>query len=230
MRTPHRRTLVAALALTLSVAACGEDEATPAPPGFAPLEVSTATRPTATTGQRCPEAFNVVTGERDVFNPETQAREQYEFAHGRGCIHGTVAAVWAAVRDPAVTVDRRRVSEFTVTRDVEPQYPVSFLVHHVVRDVVTIMFDHTWRAGDLEGTTEEPRVFAARYQKTFGSSFISLLRGSIVARPLDGETVEVEIIRHIKSSGSGADDARVYLNDCFNSLTARVHGRPLPSY
>jgi hypothetical protein len=230
MRTSLRRPLVAALTLTLSVAACGEDESTPAPPGFGALEVSTAPRPTSTAAQRCPESLNVVTGERDVFNAETQRREQYEFAHGRGCIHGTVAAVWAAVRDPPVTVDRRRVSEFMVTRDVEPQYPVSFLVHHIVRDVVTLTFDHTWRAGALEGTTEEPRVFAARYQKTFGSSFISLLRGSIVARPLDGETVEVEIIRHIKSSGSGAADARVYLNDCFNSLAARVHGRPLPSY
>jgi hypothetical protein len=228
MRTDRCHAVIAALALSLG--GCGEDEATPAPPGFAPLEVSTAVRPASTSDQRCPEAFNVVTGERDAVNADTQLREQYEFAHGRGCIHGTMAAVWAAVRDPAVTVDRRRVSEFMVMRDVEPQYPVSFRVRNIVRDVVTITFDHTWRAGALEGTTDEPQVLSARYQKTFGSSFIPILRGSIVARPLDGATVEVEIVRHIKSSGAGADEARIYLQDCFNSLTARVHGRPLPTY
>lgn len=224
------RKLLPALALALSAAACGEDEATPAPPGVAPVETSLAARPTAPTGQRCPEQLNVVTGMRTALNPTTMQSEQYEYAHGRGCVHGTVAAVWAALRDPEVTVDRRRVSEFMVTRDTEPQYPVTFRVHNIVRDVVTLEFDNTWRLAPLEGTVDEPRAVVAWYQKTFGSSFITILRGSFVARPIDAETVEIEGVRHIKSAGSGAEDASTYLQDAFNSVLARVHGRPLPRY
>lgn len=211
---------VAVLGVVSALVACGGDEATAFPPGLEPLETSTATRPSATGAQSCPEAVNIVTGDHG----------DYEFAHARGCVAGSVSSVWEALRDADVTVDRRRVNTWMTTRDVEPQYPVSFRVHNIVRDVVTIEFDITWRLGVVEGTAQEPRVVAGRYQKTFGSTFISLLAGSVVARPLDENTTEVEIVRHIKSTGSGAADARAYLQDCFDSLVARVHGRPLPRY
>jgi hypothetical protein len=224
------RSRCAVLAMTLSVGACGGDESTPAPPGVAPLEASLAERPRAASGQRCPEAINLVTGERDATDPRTMVRERYEYAHGRGCVHGTLAAVWAALRDPEVTVDRRRVSEFMVTRDTEPEYPISFRVHHIIRDIVTLEFDSSYRLAPLVGTVESPREVVLWYQKTFGTSFITILRGTVVARPLDDETVELEHVRHIKSSGAGAEDARTYLDDTFNSVVARVHGRPLPRY
>lgn len=209
-----------AVLVALGVASCGGDEATAFPPGLEPLETSTATRPAPASGQSCPEAVNIVTGDHG----------DYEFAHARGCVSAPVSSVWEALRDADVTVDRRRVTSWSTTRNVETQYPVSFRVHNIVRDVVTIEFDITWRAGVVEGTSDEPRVVAARYQKTYGSTFISLLAGSVVARPIDPTTTEVEIVRHIKSTGSGAADAQMYLQDCFDSIVARVHGRPLPRY
>jgi hypothetical protein len=212
--------IVTALALVFSLSSCGGDDASTFPPGLEPLETSTAVRPTAAAGQQCPEAVNVVTGEAS----------EYTFAHGRGCVHGTLAQVWEAMRDPDVGVDRRRVGEWTVTRNVEPQYPVSFRVHNVVHDIIDIEFDLTWRLGPIEGTNDEPRVVSARYQKTYGSTYIQVLAGSVVARPLDTGVVELEVVRHLKGTGVGAAEAELYLRDFFASVVARVHGAPLPRY
>lgn len=212
--------LVAGLALVLSVSSCGGDDASTFAPGLEPLETSTAVRPTAPSGQQCPEAVNVVTGDT----------AEYTFGHARGCLHATLAQVWEAMRDPEVGVDRRRVGEFTVTRNVEPQYPVSFRVHNVVHDIIDIEFDLTWRLGPIEGTNDEPRVVSGRYQKTYGSTYIQVLAGSVVARPLDTGVVEIEVVRHLKGTGVGAAEIDQYLRDFFASVAARVHGMPLPRY
>lgn len=212
--------LVAATSLLASLSACGGDGATTFAPGLEPLETSTAARPAAPSGQQCPEAFNVVTGDTGA----------YSFGHGRGCLHATLAQVWEAMRDPEVSVDRRRVGEFTVTRNVEPQYPVSFRVHNVVHDIIDIEFDLTWRLGPIEGTNDEPRVVSARYQKTYGSTYIDVLAGSIVARPIDGDVTEIEVVRHLKGTGVGTEEIEQYLRDYFASVVARVHGMPLPRY
>ncbi len=212
--------VIAALAVVFSLSSCGGDDASAFPPGLEPLEASTAARPMATSGQTCPEAFNVVTGDT----------AEHSFGHGRGCIHGTVAQVWEAMRDPEVGVDRRRVGEFTVARNVEPEYPVSFRVHNIVHDIIDIEFDLTWRLGPTEGTIDEPRIVSARYQKTYGSTYIQVLAGSVVARPLEGDVVEIEVVRHLKGTGVGQEEIDQYLRDYFASVVARVHGMPLPRY
>lgn len=136
--------------------------------------------------------------------------------------------MWAALRDPPVTVDRRRVSEFMVTRDTEPQ-SISFRVHNIVRDVITLEFDHSFRLAALEGTIDEPREVVLWYQKTFGTSLISILRGSVVARPLDADGGAGVHPAPSNPAGSGAE-GRAHVQDCSNSVAARVHGRPLPTY
>lgn len=214
------RTLVLAGALALGAASCAGDDASVFPPGLEPLEVPTATRPVAPAGQQCPEAINTVSGD----TPD------YGWATGRGCVHGTMAQVWEAVRDPEVGVDRRRVAEFSVTRNVEPEYPVSFRTHNIVRDLVTLEFDLTWRLAVVDGTDAEPRVFSGRYQKTYGSTFIQHLACSVVARPIDTGVVELELVRHLKGTGVGRPEAELYVQDWFASIVARVHGRPLPRY
>ena len=49
-------------------------------------------------------------------------------------------------------------------------------------------------------------------------------------RDSDTGVVEVELVRHLKGTGVGAEEAEQYLRDCFQSLVARVHGMPLPRY
>jgi hypothetical protein len=132
------------------------------------------------------------------------------------------------MREPGVVTDRRRVSEYTVTRNTEAQYPVSFRVHNVVHDIITLEFDVDWRLGLNEAAS--PRVALGRYQKTNGTTFITLLAGSVQARQIEANVTELELVRRIKSSGSGAVDAEQYLRDYYASLLARVRGQALPTY
>jgi hypothetical protein len=217
--TPSRIAEVIGL-VCVCVTACAGDFSTSFPEGIRPLETSMATRPVEAGAQRCPEVMNTVLGKRP----------DYEFAHGRGCIHAPMIQVWNSLIAPEVTVDRRRVSEFSTMRNVEVGYDVSYRIHNIVRDIVTIEFDTTYRGGTIEGTSQSPRANSLVNSKTFGSSYIDVLRGSFVARVIDSNNTEVEFVRHIKSSGAGSAEAELYLRDVFATLLARVHNRPLPTY
>ena len=201
-------------------AGCGGDEATTFPPGLQPFEAVTVPLPPATASDPRPEVFVTRVGEG----------ADYEWAQGRGYVHAPLARVYEALRDPEVTTDRRRVTEFSSTSNTEPEYPFSYRVHYIVRDLVTIEFDMSWRLGPIEGTEAAPTAVSGVYQKTFGSSFIDVLRGDVVARQVDANTTDIEMVRHIRSSGAGGPEAEVYLRDKFNSILARVRGQPLPRY
>lgn len=215
---PWRALAFAALA---SLGGCGgSNEITEFPAGLDSLEPNIAPAPTPTAADRYPETIAFDRG----------ATADYEFVHGRGYVHAPISAVFTAFRDPAVTADRRRVSAYTSTIDVEPAYPYSYRVHNIVNDIVTIEFDITWRLGPTAGTAESPTSFGARYQKTFGSSFIDVLAGSVVARVVDSNTTEVELIRHLRATAQNADDAEQTVRDLFTSVVASAHGQPLPTY
>lgn len=216
-----RRSLVLSSLLLLGlVVGCGGDEATVFPPGLRPLEAVTVPAPAAVPGDAYPEVFNSRSGEG----------ADYEWAQGHGYIHAPLERVYEALRDPEVTTDRRRVSSFTVTLNTEPEYPFSYRVHNVVHELVTIEFDMSWRLGPNESMEAAPTAVSAVYQKTFGSSFIDILRGNVLARRVDDSTTEIEMVRHILSSGAGGPEAEIYLRDMYNSILARVRGRPLPRY
>lgn len=214
-----RRAAVVA-SLSLGLAACGGDEVTAFSAGIEPLEPVQAPAPAARGDVRYPEAIVTVTG----------LAQGYEWAHGYAYVQAPLARVYEALRDPEVTTDRRRVTEFTVTLNSEPEYPYSYRVRNVVRDIVTLQFDMDWRLGPYEGTPESPTAVIGVYQKTWGSSFLSLLRGSVVARAVSPEVTSLEMVRHIRAAAAGRNDAEQYLEDCFASIVARVHGRPLPRY
>ena len=199
---------------------CGGDEATTFPPGLQPFEVVTVPLPGATAADPHPEVFNTRVGEG----------ADYEWAQGRGYVHAPLVRVYEALRDPEVTTDRRRVSEFSSTPNTEPEYPFSYRVHYIVHDLVTIEFDMSWRLGPIEGTEAAPTTVSGVYQKTFGSTFIDVLRGDVVARQVDANTTDIGMVRHIRSSGAGGPEAELYLRDTYNSILARVRGQPLPRY
>lgn len=207
--------------VTLGLAmGCGSDEATPFSPGLQPLEVSTAPAPSATATDRYPEVIAVRSGRLST----------HEWAHGRGYIHAPIARVYEALRDPDVNVDRRRVTEFMTTPNSEPEYPFSYRVHNVVNDVVTVEFDVSYRLGPMSGTDSAPTAVSQVYQKTFGSDFIELMRGSVVARQVDAQTTEIEVVRHLKSISTGIPEVELFVRDMYASVLARVRGQPLPRY
>lgn len=201
-------------------AGCGGDEATTFPPGLQPFEAVTVPLPPATASDPRPEVFVTRVGEG----------ADYEWAQGRGYVHAPLARVYEALRDPDVTTDRRRVSEYTVTSNSEPEYPFSYRVHNVVHDLVTLEFDMSWRLGPNDGSEAAPTAVSAIYQKTIGSTFIDVLRGDIVARQVDASTTDIEMVRHIRSSGAGGPEAAIYLQDVYNNVLARVRGQPLPRF
>jgi hypothetical protein len=215
------RSVVAPLVLAL-VGGCGGNEASPYPPGLAPLDPQLhAAFPAPVDGDPDPEQLNLASG----------SGSGYVWVHGAAFVHGTLDVVWAAMRDPDVSADRRQVSSYTVTLDDEPQYDYSYIIHNTVNSTITVQFDNSWRHDALEGTKDQPQAVVAGYQKTYGTSFISVLAGSFVARQLDDGNTSLELIEHLEAQfQDSSSTARSTLTDYYASILARVKGQPLPTY
>jgi len=210
---PSGLALAAALML-----GCFGNETTAFPEGLEPLEEATVELPDPVDGQPYPEELRTATGSLPM----------YGWVHARGYVHAPLADVFAAMRTPEACVDRNQVDRWTVTPDVEPEYDYSFRIHNEVDDIITVEFDITWRLGRVEGTEAAPTLVAGTWQKTWGTTFISLLRGSIVGRRVTDDVSEVEIVEHIRAATGGVDPAEAYVRDLYANIVALSHGEPLP--
>jgi hypothetical protein len=211
----------AVLALLAAAPSCKGNSSTTFPDGLEPLDaVNQAHDPAPLAGDAHPEALQTATGDTD----------DYSWAHGRGYVHASLTDTWAAMRDPDTCVDRRSVDEWTHADTVDPKYRYAFSIHNVVHSVVTVEFDVTWREDVAEGTVDAPSVVAARWQKVYGTNYITLMGGSIIARRVDDATTELELVEHLNASGKGSDTAETTMRDWYGSVVAKVHGRALPTY
>jgi len=209
----------AAMAAALCATACNPTMATKFPPGLEPVDAQNhASEPPAEGRDPFPERISFAMG---------KARD-WEWVHGKGFIKAPIAKVWQALREPATCTDRRNVDAWTATFDVEPGYRVSFRVHHVVHSIFDVEFDNTWRQDLASGTAEKPEVVAGAWQKTDGTSYIEVLAGSFVLRKLDEGTTSIEVMEHLSALGKGAESARAFLQDMFDSALALAHDQPLP--
>lgn len=219
--TPRWVTLIVVVAgAAAGCSGCFGNKTTEFPPGLEPLEENTAEPPPAVEGNPYPETFNVVQGNTD----------DTDWLHGRGYIHASVQQVWGAMKDPEVCVDRRKVDSWTVELNVEPDYEVSWRTRNTVNDIITVEFDVTWRQGLVEGTPEDPEVVGGAYQKTWGSTVIDYMAGSVVLRKVDESTTLFEFIHRLQALMSGAESVASQGPDLYASVLARVHGEPLPTY
>lgn len=209
--------------LALLLAAChggkGDDTSTVLT-GLEPLEdVNQASAPQGSGSDPYPEEINIVTGEAD----------DYDWAHARAYVHHDVATTWAAFATPAVVVDRRRVDEWTVTNDVA-DYDVSFLIANTSHDIVEVEFDLTWIEGATAGTADAPEEVGIRWSDTGGSELVKVLDGSVQLLPADDGVTEVDLIEHLGTIGSGAEDIQAYFEDLYASVLASVDGEDLPTW
>lgn len=203
--------------LLLVVVACQPEAPIEPPDWAAPLEeTNRAPKPTPVDGDAYPEALETVHGDTGT----------YLWAHGRGYLRAPLDDAAAALQDPEVIVDRREVTSWTVERDVDPDAPVSFRVDHVVENVVTVSFSTLWRQGSVGGVPP----YYARGLKTEGTEFIAHLEDSIVLLPVSDEVTAIELMRHREAAMGGPAETARYLRDVFESVRARVHDEPLPSY
>ena len=200
--------LAAALAAT---AGCQDDVTTVFPPGLEPLEDNRAPAPA---------------GEELI---TVQGGDGLKWVHGRGRVLGPPGLVWAASKEPAHVVADCETSRHAVTVGVEPQYEFGFRVHYEVDDLLTVKWDELWRYGTIEGTPDAPTLAIIRYQKVYGSDFITTLQGSTILRAGDGADVtEVELIEQLDALGGNHDNIKRSMIQRFAIMVALAHGRPIP--
>lgn len=206
--------------VALGAAGCFGNETTALPPGLQPLEEVTVAPPDPVDGDPHPEALRMESGMISA----------YDWVQARGYVKAPLSAVYLAMQTPEVVVDHREVDRWSVMHASEPEYDRVFVVHNEVDDIITVEFDLTWRFGITEGNDDAPREAVATWQKTWGTTFISILRGSVVAREVAPGVTEVAIVEHINAAERGPETIEPYIRDYFANLVEVSHGRPVPTY
>jgi hypothetical protein len=197
---------------------CQHDVSTPFPPGLEPLEKDTAPPPAATPSDPYPQAINIQPGTDDT-SP---------YVHATGYIKGNISDVWSAMQDPAVVVDRHHVDSWTAAQNVETGYDVSFRTDYTVHNIVTVNFSLTWREGAVDGTKDAPSHVSIVYEKTFGSSYINMMKGSIeLVKVTDGVT-ELQFAQRLDASQTDQNTIVMWTQGIYDSVIARLAGQPLP--
>ena len=201
--------------VVLVLAACQDNVATPFPPGLEPLDDNRVDDELGTWN----EALRHTTLSVDPIN-----------VHGRGYVFAEPGALWALTQQPTAMVARCSTNEQQVTEANDPGYAYSFLVHYIVRDILTVEWDDQWRYGVIEGTAEAPLLGMIRHQKTQGSDFITVSEGTIqVLATEDPGISELAFVEHLEAVSGGADDVLAGMQDNYDRLVALVHGAPIPA-
>lgn len=211
-----RHVLLASLGLVLLVG-CQEDIVTQFPAGLTPIEANTATPPAATPTDDFPEVLSVRSGED----------ADGAWLHAYAYVKAPIALVWTAFKDPNVVVDRRALTSFTTTYDVEADYDVSFRCRYVIEDVVTVSFDVTWRESAVEGTVDAPTRVIVAYQKTWGSSFVRRMAGTIELLQITPDVTQIGWVMRLDATRTGTADLISWSTDQYANVLHSVRGEPL---
>jgi hypothetical protein len=221
------RLVVSALALTLA-GGCGHNqvEEFPLSLGFQPLELASpsALPPAPVGADLYPQGLGVIMA---------PAESGHFASHARGYIHAPLATVYLALRDPASSYLHNSGGATRLdgppVMDVEPSFPVSFRVRYSnATPIGDVKFDVTYRAGPLQGTEAAPVVIGQRYQKTWGTSNIRVMSGSLVATAVAGapDVTEVEMVAWLDATTQHQSDCDGTLRDLFGDLVAVVAALP----
>lgn len=197
---------------------CYTNEVTPFPEGLEPWEENLAELPAPVEGDPCPETLVFV----------NQGYMGTRSVHARGCIHAPMAAVWEAVRDPQTSRDPTTTHGFRIVAyETEPMYPWTYKTYVFVdHELTDIEFELNWRHSVVEGTEAQPLVTATRWAKTWGSSAISTMEGSLVLRPFEDDPAITEVAYqyHLQSIGSNHDTIQAFLSVIYGRLRDRATG------
>lgn len=209
------RALALPLALALAVAACQDNVSTPFPPGIEPFS----------DGDAPGELPEPGAGEL-----RTSAMKAGMIrAYGRGLVLAPPEAVWRAAKVPEGMVARCNTTRRTFLLDNEPQHELSFLVHYVVDDLLTVEWDDQWRGDVVIGTSAAPELAMVKHQKVQGSDFIYLSEGSIQLRATDDPgATELWFVEHLNAISGSIDEVLGGMRDNFDALVALAQNRPIP--
>lgn len=208
-------------------AGCGSNVATMFPSGLEPWEMTNlAAAPTSMSGEQFPETLSFARRQWTI--PGTTTR--IPSVHARAFIQQPIATVFRASRDPQTGRDPTASQGFSIVAwATDPMYAFTYRTHVIVNSIITLQWDVDWRHGVVEGTADAPRVTAARWQKTMGSSEIEVIEGSLVLRAVDGQpnVTEVQYQYHLKAPLSSHTTIEDYLTVIFGRLKDRAHDRAL---
>lgn len=208
------RFAVVTLFLTSLLAACQDNVATPFPPGLEPLEDNIV-----------PDQAELIEGLRTESRTSDSIR-----VFGRGFVVSEPARLWALTKRPEAMYARCSTDEQTVMAENDPAYEYSFLVHYVVRDILTVEWDDQWRYGVIEGDLDAPELAMIKHQKTRGSDFISVSEGTIqVLATSDPGVSELAFVEHLDAVSGTADQVIKGMQDNYDALIALAHGAPIPA-
>lgn len=228
-----RATLAAfVLVLGCAGAGCYDNERNPFPPGLEPWEENHAPWPSPMPGEPCPEVISF--GENFTFSGMRDDGSTYtaNAVHARACIRQPMHVVWEALQDPEVGRDHTTVNSFRVIQPPMPDECDGLYQSQINAGPApfTVDFRLCWRMRVVEGTDEAPMLIAVRWQKVWGSSALSIMEGSLIARPFEGssEITAVEYQYHLRAVSSSHQTIRDYLTVIYERLRDRAHGRPLP--
>ena len=210
-----------AVALCLAVVTgCQSQIVTQFPEGLTPIEANTATPPAATDTEEFPQTRNVVSGDDDGG----------AWLHAYGYVHAPIEAVWEAYQVPAVVIDRRPLTSFSATFDVEDEYDVSFKVRYVIEDIVTVIFDVIWRQSAVEGTVDAPIRVVIAYQKVWGSSFTRRVAGTIELLKVAPDVTQISWVMRLDASATDSGNLISWNADQFTNVVRHIRGEPLLTF
>jgi len=214
--------LVSVATAALFVVGCQHQESTSFPPGLDALATDTVPppQPEGDGGDEYPETLSLTQGSDSVDN--------YNYVVATGYVDAPIEAVRAAFQIPNVVVDRHGITSYTVQENVETGYTVSFLTAYTIDGLATVNFDLTWREGVVAGTTADPTQVSVVYEKTYGSSFISLMEGSIQLVSVTPSVTELEFVQRMNAEDTSSQNIASWTTELFGSVVAQVHGQPLP--
>jgi hypothetical protein len=164
----------------------------------------------------------------------TGSSPAYFVAHGRALLAAPIADVWAALQwRPgalvAVFPDVPTV-DCEPTSGVEPAYALSYDVLETPNDFGALgrenWFVVRWRGGTTAGAGGTPAIAKVnvKAQKVDGTSYILLMRESIVATPAPGGGTELEIVRHINAPDESEASAAEWIGLWVRALQAELDG------
>lgn len=215
-----RPLLAASVALAL-LPGCQENVLTPFPPGFEPWEAHLAPLPAAEGDDPCPERLELM---------RTTPWEGAINFHATGCIHQPLETVWASAQLGTWSRDPTTTNGFMEIRPPDPaECDGDYQTYVFVDDVIDVEFRNCWRHAVVLGNDEEPEVTATRWQKVWGSSFLSRLEGSLVLRRLEGhpDITVAEFQYHLDAVSASGDTLRNFLGVIYGRLRDHANGVPL---
>lgn len=213
-----RLPVLATCLVALVLAACQSQVTTPFPPGLKPLASDPVPAPEGDAGDPYPPTLDLQQG----------SNSDYNYVVATGYVDASIEDVWAAFKVGDVVADRHGVSSYTVTENVETGYDVSFRTSYTINNVETVTFELTWREGVVAGTEAAPTQVSVVYQKTEGSSFISLMEGSIELAAVTPAVTKLEFVQRMNAVQTSSSNIASWTNEMFESVIAHVHGQPLP--